>query len=267
MLLTTLQIIPRFTSTHINAHTESMITFKDLGRYGRISNQMFQIAGTIGIAEKCGHEFGFPYWRNYDHKERFGCEEDIDIQNWFKNPLPEIQDGEYNRVNIKWGYHDIVVPDWSDLKGHMQSDKYFSHCESTVRHYFEFTDPEPRKEAIAVHFRGGDYGDDYHPLCSTEYYSEAISTMPDLPVILFTDDPERAKSIIPFDYELSGGKHSMDDLKGMASCTHHIIANSTFSWWGAWLGNSEKVVAPKRWFGPAAKLITEDIYCKDWIVI
>lgn len=131
-----------------------MIAFKKIGAYGRIGNSMFQIAGTIGIATKCGHEFGFPAWKNYDHRDRFGFEEDIDIQKWFKNPLPKMKKGDYTRVNIKWGYHNIVVPDWSDLKGHMQSEKYFEHCEDLIRYYFEFKDPEPKKEAIAVHFRG-----------------------------------------------------------------------------------------------------------------
>jgi len=51
-------------------------------------------------------------------------------------------------------------------------------------------------------------------------------------------------------------------------CSGHIIANSSFSWWGAWLSNSEKVIAPQKWFGPGnAHLDTKDLYCPDWIVI
>lgn len=241
-----------------------MLTFSELGRYGRIGNQMFQISGTIGIALKMEYEFGFPYWRNYDHRDRFVNDEDIDIQSWFKKPLPKINEGSYMAYNIKWGYHDVSPPDNSDLKGHMQSELYFMHCQGVVREYFEFKKQGKKLPGtVAVHFRGKDYGDDYHPRCSKDYYNEAMKRFKGKKVFIFTDDPDS----VEINGEMVRGNHSMEDLRLMTLCENHIIANSSFSWWAAWLACSDHVVAPAKWFGPKARLITKDIYPKQWDVI
>jgi len=245
-----------------------MVIFNELGKYGRIGNQMFQIASTIGIAIKSGHDYGFPYWKNYDHLTRFKSDEDIDIQGWFSNSLPGVTTGNYTNFNIRWGYRDLTVPDWSNLMGHMQSEKYFLHCESVIRHYFEFYKKLPKLEnTIALHLRAMDYGDDYHPICKAEYYHKALDMMPDYNVLVFSDEPKKAKQVIGGDYTYVEGNHSMHDLNLISCCDYHIIANSTFSWWGAWLADSKKVIAPSVWFGSRAKLETKDIYPQNWIVI
>ena len=231
---------------------------------------MFEIASVIGLATLHGFDYGFPYWKNYDQEDRFGGGEDIDIQAWFEHWLPTIDERvQFKDHNIPWGYHDIGISDNSNLIGHMQSEKYFLHCDELIRHYFRFkNETEQQNNTLAIHIRGGDYGGDYHPTCTQEYYAKARKEFPkDLRVILFTDDPERAAKVLPFDYELVQGNHSMIDMEIMSKCDHHIIANSTFSWWGAWLANSKKVVAPSVWFGKEAKLITKDIYCDSWIKI
>ena len=243
-----------------------MITFKNLGRYGRIGNQMFQIASTIGIATKHGFDYGFPKWMNYDQIERFGGGEDCDIQRWFANPLPEMKDQRYQDTHIGWGYHDVRIKDRSNLIGHMQSERYFAHCADTVRHYFEFTDKTPQlTDTVAVHFRGGDYGGSYHPHCTPEYYREALAHVGDKRILIFSDSPDMALQIIGKG-EAVRGNHSMVDMELMSRCDHHIIANSTFSWWGAWLAQSKLVIAPKIWFGPdASNLETKDIYPDNWV--
>src|SRR5882724_10084070 len=107
-----------------------MLTFKKLGRYGRFGNMLFQIAGTIGIAMKNNHSFAFPKLVNWDHLERFGSKEPIDLTNYFENPLPEMPDINFQDLFVHWGYHDITIsPDRAiSLEGHMQSPKYFNHC-------------------------------------------------------------------------------------------------------------------------------------------
>jgi hypothetical protein len=245
-----------------------MLTFKQLGRYGRLGNQMSQIAGTIGIAHKCGHGFGFPKWRNYDALERFGTDEDIEVHEWFANPLPDVVDAHYITHNVPWGYHETSVPDWTNLQGHMQSERYFQHCEHLIRYYFEFKHKsKPLKDTLAIHFRGGDYGGNYHPHCTPEYYAKAIEQFDCKRILVFSDDIKLAKQRITAEAEFVEGNHTMVDLELMSQCDHHIIANSTFSWWGAWLGQSKKVVAPRRWFGPEARINGNDLYCKDWIIL
>lgn len=234
---------------------------------------MFEIAGVIGLAQKHGYRFGFPYWQNYDQLERFGGGEDIDVQSWFKNPLPLIEDSKNNYFQPEawpWGYHpNRPVKDWTDLTGHFQSEKYFLHCKDLIKHYFTFKNETPKRtNTIAVHFRGGDYGGDYHPTQTADYYSTARGFFDEsFKVLLFTDDPERASEVIHFKHELAEPAHSMEHLELMTKCDAHIIANSTFSWWGAWLADSRRVVAPRNWFGPAARLETKDIYPDNWIVI
>lgn len=247
-----------------------MLTFNKLGRAGRLCNQMFQIAGTIGIAERLGYEFGFPYWMNWDERERFGSTEDIDVQQYFKNPLPLFEE-ELEEYYVKWGYHNVSPPDNVSIMGHLQSEKYFKHCEDKIRHYFTFKDETDKKtDTIAVHFRGGDYlkHPNYHPVCSTEYYRQARELFDNsFRVLLFTDSPKVARDVIPFQFELVEEQNGYRALELMTKCDAHIIANSTFSWWGAWLAESRRVVAPSKWFGHEAKLIVDDIYPEEWIII
>ena len=133
-----------------------MLTFNKLGRYGRTANQMFQIAGTIGLATKHGYDFAFPEWKNWDEKERFSGTDDINMQEWFKNPLPLYEGDELPEYNIPWGFREYTtIPDNVSLLGHMQSEKYFLHCKDLIKHYFEFKNETPKRtNTIAVHLGG-----------------------------------------------------------------------------------------------------------------
>lgn len=272
-----------------------MITFSNLGKYGRLGNQMFQIAGTIGIALKHKLQFGFPYWQNYDHNNRFGNTENMDIQSFFKNPLPEVQPGNYQEVNIPWGYHPhFQVHDGISLHGHMQCEKYFKDYHQVIRHYFELVPPrslslskgpngfehkQPPPNAIAIHVRRGDYGGDYHPALGMEYYGRALDYFPShYPVYIFSDDIPAAKKMFSSYKQINNSTskqfnyvetdHYITDLYLITKCSHFIIANSTFSWWGAWLSTAslhKHVIAPSRWFGPACRSSAHDIYPEGWL--
>jgi len=248
-----------------------MVTFGQLGRYGRLGNAMFQVASTIGIAKANGYDYAFPEWINHDAKERFGSTEDIEIGKWFPNwkQIPRLTT-ELPEHFINWGWQGLQHPDGVSYVGHMQSEKYFAHCSDYIRHLFTFREAAKVNSYTAIHVRCGDYGSDYHPICTRDYYEQAMRAVPG-PYIIFSDDVEKAYDIVkPWlgarDWFHTGTTY--DALYAMTECRRHIIANSTFSWWGAWLANSSQVVAPRQWFGPAAAhLDTSDIYLPNWTVI
>lgn len=254
-----------------------MITCKALGNLGRFANQLFQIAGIIGIASKSGQQFGFPEWLNADHKERFGSNEDIEIYKHLLNPLPRIDDRYFEHRWINWGYNDLYYPsgNW-DLCGHFQSPRYFEHCMELVRYHLTFKDEYEPTDCVAVHYRAGDYIDDvnaYHPRMTVNYYSEAIKHFPEgTRFMLFSDDMEAFGKVWSEVYRvgdticLPNGKDYIDDFKMMKSCKAFIISNSSYSAMAALL-NGGKTVAPGLWFGDVAGINGNDIYHRDWTVI
>jgi hypothetical protein len=265
------------------------VTFSQLGRYGRFANQIFQIAGTIGIARKYGLQPVFPLWINHDHKERFGSDEDVEIYKHFVNSLPALPDeilqneNSLLKINVPWGYHEgRLFPSHNfDLNGHMQSSKYFDHCIEEVRHYMTMKEePSQIVYAIALHARRGDYDDKYHPVLKLGYYTLALENMPDLPVLVFSDDPnffhQLHAHLCSLGHKMANNLVDLHNLNYLASfalmkkCKHFIIANSSYSAAAAILSESpdKMVVAPKTWFGPAYTNITaKDIYQPKWRVI
>lgn len=171
----------------------------------------------------------------------------------------------------------LSLPDNTYLDGYWQSERYFCDFAEVIRSDFSFSMAPSLKNAewldhindvmsVSVHVRRGDYVHDpqanyVHGTCSLEYYEQAISCMRERldidPVLfVFSDDPEWVMKHINIrrysHYFITNNdaNTNYEDLRLMANCKHHIIANSTFSWWGAWLNlSTEKiVVAPRRWF-------------------
>jgi hypothetical protein len=131
------------------------------------------------------------------------------------------------------------------------------------------------KESVSIHIRRGDFVTKVdNETCDTNYYKKSISLINskiEKPYfVFFSDDPEWVKENLPYaDAEYVDWNHGVDawqDMCLMSKCKHNIIANSTFSWWGAWLNtNKEKIViAPKSFIRNAE---TPDIYPSDWIIL
>ena len=123
---------------------------------------------------------------------------------------------------------------------------------------------------IGLHIRRTDYvqKQDYHPLCDMDYYERALEKLPkDIPVVVVSDDPkwcEKQELFAPDRFMISESDDNLIDMCILTLCNYHVIANSSFSWWGAWLAESNKVIAPKTWFGPAANLDDSDIVPEEW---
>jgi hypothetical protein len=250
-----------------------MITFADLGRYGQIGNQMFQIAGTIGIARRYGYHYAFPEWINHDGVGKGNmAAEDANIGEWFARPLPRLSPDDarrMKRVPVPWGYHgSIRFSDWSDLHGHFQSEHWFKHCEQEIREVFEFATPPPKVKGCAIHVRGGDYDGKYHNRLTAKYYQEAMGYMRSKGInkfTVFSDDRDFAVDVTGI--EPINLTHPMATMRLMSGHAAHITANSSFSWWSAWISASDLVVCPSQWVGEAARLDTRDVVPQRWKLI
>jgi hypothetical protein len=216
-------------------------------------NQLFMLASTIGIAEKNGYEVGV--------RENFNC---FDYQfPVCHSLLPEFR--------VPWGYSDIKCHDNVAFSGYMQSERYFLHCESLIKYYFtlkKLSDIVLPDDAIIVHVRRGDYeGEGHHAVLGLEYYDKALKEFSG-PVYVFSDEPDKAKELFNgYGFNVIEGNGHYTDFFLMCQGKKHIIANSSFSWWPAWLHGTE-VIAPSRWFaGRCSHLDTKDIYAKDWRII
>lgn len=247
-----------------------------IGRYGRLANGMYQIAGVLGIAKKNNLEPVFPKWENHDHRDRFGSNEDIELQKYFEHELPGIPDGvSWNQERgIPWGYHDVRLfqGNWN-LSGHFQSPRYFANCMDTVQHFFRMNNEPPLNDYVAIHVRLGDYDHasnlGWHPRLDQRYYGPAMALFPGRKFLVFSDDIPRAKEILGNSIDYSEERDYIQDFKLMKRCSSFIVGNSSYGAMAALLGEdpNKKVVAPRPWFGAAAGITGEDIYDRDWTVI
>jgi len=135
---------------------------------------------------------------------------------------------------------------------YFQDPFYFDDYADEVRAIFSSDIPK-RTDAVAIHVRRGDYINNafYYDLMETDYYKEAMKLFPNEKFIVFSDDIEWCKKQEVFNDCVFFHGTETEDMNKMASCKGHIIANSTFSWWGAWLCPDypkNKVVAPNNWF-------------------
>lgn len=134
---------------------------------------------------------------------------------------------------------------------YLQDPKYFGKYASEIKHMLGQNIPAQTNK-VAIHVRRGDYVGNgfYVDLMLTDYYQRAMAEFPDSQFLVFSDDVAWCKDQAIFkDCEFSEGKNEEQDLNYMASCSGHIIANSSFSWWAAYLSPyTKKVIAPKAWY-------------------
>lgn len=282
-----------------------MISYTKIGHFGRLGNQLFQFASTIGLARKLGYEVAFPVENmTVYNREHFkdGVTRDItfDVPKCFEipeellKPISEIHTHyEVHEPHFHYSEKLLSIPDGSNLNGYYQTEKYFGHIRTELSKILTFNRDVceqaeskmpfqlDKVERVSIHLRRGDYAglSQWHPVCDGEYYSTAINLFNnennemDKRFLIFSDDIDYCKH---FFGEHDGivyieNNHPYVDLCMMSMCEHNIIANSSFSWWAAWLNKNpnKTVIAPKKWFGPAYEGIhdTKDLYCKTWIAI
>lgn len=251
-----------------------MLCFSNLGNekfWGYLGNQLFEIASTIGIAEKNNVSYSFPEWK---------------YSKYFKNKLPIYTENNFkNVINEKqFNYYDVEVSKDgnTDLKGWFQSEKYFEHCKEKIKECFIFEESfieETKKKLFykltdkkicAISIKRGAYVNNfnYYDL-GIDYYLKALKYIPeDCYFVIFSDDYEWCKQYFKGDnFYFAENHNDIEQLCMLSLCDHFIIANSTFSWWGAWLGEKEDsiIIAPCNWFGKGlSHLNSQDVIPDRW---
>ena len=181
------------------------------------------------------------------------------------------------------------------LLGYWQTEKYFSEITDIIRTEFTVKSELQGRDldvsrliadsnSVSLHIRRSDYTpnsykDQIFDSLSLKYYKRGIADLSqvenDLTFFIFSDDPEWVKDNVKLDFPVIYVDHNTadtnyEDLRLMSLCRHNIIANSSFSWWGAWLNDNKdkRVYAPTEWFNSNVRnLDSKDIIPKSWIKI
>jgi hypothetical protein len=267
-----------------------MITFSELGNMGHLGNQMFQYASLRGIASNNNldwaipsrQEFGSRYPLRSSIYDCFELESHTDKNIIVSQPTAVFPERHYHFDDSLYNN----CPDGIDLNGYFQTEKYFEHIKDSIKKDFTFKKEireraEPllenfdKKSTVIVHVRRTDYvGNDLHHFnIPPSYYSAVLNGINwKKDVIFISDDIEWCK-LQPEFLNIPNVSFSSEspyvDLCLMTMCGTVIMANSSFSWWGAWLNeNKDKtIIAPSKWFGPALQHSTKDLIPSDWFLV
>jgi|LakMenE18May11ns_1017448.scaffolds.fasta_scaffold9807429_3 hypothetical protein len=272
----------------------SKIIFERLGGWG-LGNSMFQIATTIAIAKNNNLEYYFPddcYFKKkyYDNIDK--C--------YFKTTLPFINFKSLNNI-VKWGFGGVGYLEPLKIKntnetlvidGFFQNEKYFYNYKDILIEIFDIKEKYKKyihekyndilnKNNCSLHIRRGDYLTAKEmKVLDIQYYKNAIKYFDnDTIFIIFSDDIQWCKNnldFIPNKYFIEENNDILE-IYLMKNCKNNIIANSTFSWWGAWLNKNNKVIMPNpknNWFSDIFydknlkyNFDYNSLSCENWIII
>jgi|6_EtaG_2_1085325.scaffolds.fasta_scaffold09171_4 hypothetical protein len=234
----------------------------------KLGNSLFNLATVIGIAEANNDVVVLP--DNYRFVPFFNIPKE-----WLKSDISfivEESEGPFHYTNIPYTKDMNIV-------GYFQSEKYFEHAKDKVREIISVTEDVKKgiqdqiniiksEYTIALHVRRDDYLNypNIHPTQDYNYYKKALEYIVnktqrnDIEVFVFSDDIQWCVHNLFSLAQTNGIKkvnfvsdnENYEDLHLMSLCNHQVIANSSFSWWGAWLNTYKDkiVVAPNNWFGP-----------------
>ena len=252
---------------------------------GGLGNQMFQISAGISLAFDIQDDFCLIEGQH--HLPLQGNNISKYKTNIFRK-IKFLNEEHFYKLNIfvepKFSYTPIPKNRNLLLQGYFQSEKYFSNNSQLILDLFSPTNQDIeqiKKQApyifsescCSIHLRFGDYlkFPDIHPTVSSDYIFNALDYIKDYDrIVCFSDDPTKCKELFSKkNITYLNLEKDYLDMYAMSYCANNIIANSSFSWWGAWLSESKKVVAPAIWFGESPEMPKNwsDIYCDGWKII
>ena len=241
------------------------VTYLELGKCGRAGNCLFQIAATIGVALKNNDSYIFP--DNWKDRIYFNIPDDK-----FTNGA--IQTSK-TYVEPHFHYTPISYQPNLNLSGFYQSWLYFNEHETEIKNLFEYKQSFPENTGVtSIHIRRGDYatlGNAYYiDLANTQYYEKAMNIIQSDCYFVFSDDIKWCKEKFKGNkFIFIEGNEPHIDMALMSSCENNIIANSSYSWWAAYLNRNvnKKIIAPANWFGPRLPHNIKNLLFEKWIKI
>jgi hypothetical protein len=257
-----------------------MLTYNEITKNGRLGNQLFQYATLRAVGIKTKNTIGFSNLP----KKSFDGSDTIFNFNIIKNKNYVSPKKQYREKYFYFDESIFTIDDDTDIFGYFQSWKYFDNIREILKREIIPTDTSkiqsinnflydfnPKNEKVcAIHVRRGDYlkKEEYHPVCNKTYYENSlnIESIKYMKKIIVTDDKEWCEQNFT-NIPISPFINNIEDLWLMKNCDAVIMANSSFSWWGAYLGKNEIVIAPKNWFGSAANINASDLYMNHWILL
>lgn len=262
------------------------VSYRNLERAGRLGNQLWEIASTVGIARAQKLQPAFPadwsYRPYFNVPDEFFVEEfenDVDATRFVPHMddrcKPYLQD-----LGLFYAIRDQSKQWFKPSK--LALDVLDRHLENTGQQWIT------EDEYVSLHVRRGDnvtHPPGFHPLTTIRYYQQAANLFPDDKIVVFSDDipwceetlpdalrrddllfmkngPTRGRDYVPEEY-LADPAMDWIDLQLMALCRHHIIANSSYSWWGAFLTDDGRVVYPSVWYGNKLRYINWKLMIPD----
>ena len=253
---------------------------------GGLGNLMFQIAGIKSFEQFTGKSVGFT---NFMPQAEEYCKIGRDLFPEYKNTiLSPVGEMDFNNT-IERNYFEEPEGGYDDLGFLLNENQAFLNCYlqnhnlffstafvkklfnlNTIKIQEDFEDLQ-KHTSVSLHVRRTDYTGIQHILpCQTiEYYTNAVKEIGHYDYLLiFSDDPKWCENNLNFKNRIIVQSNELESLKIMSLCDKHKIANSTFSWWGAFLADPSLVIMPKQWFGPAVKSRPENHYKLDnWVAI
>lgn len=263
----------------------SSLIYPKLNVMGRFANQIFALASSYGIAKRANRRLVIPEWKYSPYFSLVGITEQRQPKMTFG--------GEHGEQGFH--YHGDYFQELCEktegslrIAGYLQSEKYFEHCKEDIKKMFTFKEDFKRqliakyshvfeKPVIAIHIRRGDYiGNPNYYQLPLRYYLHALEdNFPtwhkDYNIFVFSDDIHYCKAYLDTDNVFfSEGQSEVEDMCLMSECQHFILSNSSYSWWGAWLGEKKgtTVVTPNHMF--AGDLFKShnisDFFPERWVI-
>ncbi len=268
------------------AHIHNTVLKLDISGFGQSSERQYALA-------------------QFNIQENFATPQEIKsltdpkqtaIGKWFYSLFHNHPKRAKNHIRVKSPHFDpklLKLPDNVYLDGYFQSEKYFINIADIIKDEFrvknelngknkDIAEIMQNAQSVSIHIRRGDYIADFkasqtHGTCGLDYYHrsiEKLSSKINQPYFfVFSDDIDWCRNNLKVKYPINYVDHNQpdkayEDLRLMSFCRHHIIANSSFSWWGAWLApNKDKIVfAPEKWFA-RDDINTEGTIPDNWIKI